>query len=468
MMRRGFWMLVGFGLILALLPGHTLTAQGSLQCSTRKLVSAPYPGFVGPDYANVAFTSAAAIYVTSGSDPAQSSLWAQPLDGGSPRRLNDGLPGGLAYGYEVSPDGTQVVFAQRLTGSDPFRLYTVPVDGSQTPVLLPNRDPRFDRSRVDSGFFRFTPDGARLVVLYRDEISQGIASVDLARNELKILDNGTVILGPFVFLDVTDQWVAYASARSLDSPESQVLYTVPVDGSRLLVPLDRFEIDPRAAALAGDQVVYQRSGTGEIYAVPLDGSAPPRRLENAPSPWRPPDYKYNLFYAVPGDPFVVYLAPDERGPAHRVVRLNVETGQVITLGPPVNRLSWVPWRHPAPLGAASIPTIFGGRLVVYVSQNIGSRWVTYLAPLDGSALPVALEQAGSPLELSTIHVSPSQDRILFESPFSLKLLWLDHEILTPVDLPYGWIMDARFLSNERIAYSVHTGTTESVYILDCR
>src|SRR5262245_13876641 len=132
----------------------------------------------------------------------------------------------------VSPDGAQVVFMVPETTSSPSRLYSVPIDGSSPAKLLDTPVPNFALS------------SAHLRAVYRAENAE-------SKLELRS-----------VLLDDSQPPV------TLNAP-------LPVNGS-----VSVFAITPDV-----NRVVYRanqlQAGVNELFLVPVDGSAPPVRLNGS-------------------------------------------------------------------------------------------------------------------------------------------------------------------------------------------
>jgi dipeptidyl aminopeptidase/acylaminoacyl peptidase len=100
-------------------------------------------------------------------------LYLQPLDGGAPRPLT---PEGVASAWHpVAPDGGTVA----AVGPD-GRLTLYPVDGAAVPRAVAAAEPG-ERP------FRFTPDGASLLVFREGELPSAIHALDLATGKRRLL-----------------------------------------------------------------------------------------------------------------------------------------------------------------------------------------------------------------------------------------------------------------------------------------
>jgi hypothetical protein len=215
-------------------------------------------------------------------------LRSAPLDGSSPSVLIDA---GSVVGFVVRA-ADERAFYIRAFGSPLFELWTMPADASAAPVRLnPTLAPEGD---VDD--FRLTPNGQRVVYVADQDVNNvrelysvpadGGASVQLSGS---MTAGGDIVASEFLISPDGARVVYLADQSANDVFE---LYSAPIDGSQPAVRLH--------PALSGGQDV--RSGVAlitpdsrtvvfaaelntdlvvELFAAPIDGSAPPVRL-NAP------------------------------------------------------------------------------------------------------------------------------------------------------------------------------------------
>lgn len=469
-MYRKWWIVAV--LLLALWPGPKLAAQEPIQCSTRELLSVPNPNSRTPGLFSVTVTSTEAVFLTyPPEDRSRLDLNVIALDGESPARQISADPEAGVVGYEVAPDGSQVVFMQHVSDQDAVRLYVVPLDGSTPPRLLPDRDPRYRRPSESVYSFGFTPDGSHVILHYRGDLAQGLASIDLAAGELKILDNDITLTGIEIFWDATNDRVIYTGPQLQSHYESQMLYSVPVDGSTLPVRLDAGNrgVVPQAVAIAGDQVVYQVvTGPSDqdtaLYLVPLDGSAPPRPLD-VPTPWWPPDNHAPLLSATADGRYILYVAYiSSGGGTLRAVTLDVATGKAQAF-----RLPIAENYHFVPIRTGSLALAGDGNRAIFSFLDTFDRWQKILFVPDNRPDPIWLEQAGSILDVSRILLSPSMQQVLYVGEFSLKLMPLGESQRTLLTLSgaQGRVDQAWFVAENQIVYVIETSSHNTLYVMDC-
>src|SRR5690606_39504840 len=96
--------------------------------------------------------SAAAIFRVSG------QLFSVPIEGGTPVRLNRTLPaGGIVFSFQLSPDGSTVVYNADQDTDNVREIYSVPVAGGTVTRLNAPMTP--GGNSVSPG--RISPDGDR-------------------------------------------------------------------------------------------------------------------------------------------------------------------------------------------------------------------------------------------------------------------------------------------------------------------
>lgn len=255
------------------------------------------------------------------------SLLGVPLDGSQP--ATDLFTGPLLADFKIAPDSARVLYRFALPGGNPYDLYSIPIDGSSGAVSLSSMIPQ---GFNDVYLYEITPDGSRVVFSTEDNTLNSIAVDGVPGNDLRIggiwstfltfelssdgasvvymdgghassapVDGGSAPIsldGPltpyfgsvdFATLSPDAGTVIYAS--DVRSPNRFELYSVPTDGSRAPVRLSGSIVsggtvvfdwappvvspDSTTVVYLADQEVDQRF---ELYSVPIDGSAAPARL----------------------------------------------------------------------------------------------------------------------------------------------------------------------------------------------
>lgn len=407
----------------------------SYRYSTQGLFSAPLlggtpvsltepPGMQGEPWTllHVAIdpTGARAVYVYADYDH---HLVSVPVDRSQPPLDLTGPVAypGVAPEFVLTPDGTRAVFVAVLERPEVEALYQVALDGTFGPLPLVPFLP--EHSDVDAGL-RLTPDGTRLVLvadLENDEVFE-LWSASLAFERVEPLrrlsakpvpggDVGRAVLPsvgggrqPQFALDPAGRRVVYRADQELD--EVQELFSVPLDGRappvRLNAPLGPgqgvalfgFRIAPDGAHVAyvADQ---ETPGVLELFAAPLDGSAPPWKLGGP---------------GVPGGD--VWLHP--RDGAARSLAFTPDGRRVVFLGDlrtdGVVELFVVPVDGSTPARVLNAPLGPGGNVaspshVPFLLSPDGTR-VAYLADQD---FDEAFELFVA--ELDPAHVQPAPRRL---------------------------------------------------------
>ncbi|MCX7017212.1 MAG: hypothetical protein NTW86_32390, partial [Candidatus Sumerlaeota bacterium] len=106
-------------------------------------------------------------------DSSHVELYAVPLAGGSPRKLNRPVAPSAhvtgIFGFTLSPQGDRVAYVGTQDTADVLEVYTVPVAGGEIVKLNP---PVVAYGDVNKGYFGFSPDGSH-VVYYADQQVDG-------------------------------------------------------------------------------------------------------------------------------------------------------------------------------------------------------------------------------------------------------------------------------------------------------
>ncbi len=293
-------------------------------------------------------------------------LFSAPLDGSLPAvKLDLALGSGhdVQPGFQLSPDGSWVVYRADRSQDEVFQLFAVPADGSAEPVRLSGELVAGGDVAPD---FQIDPLGAR--VIYRaDSVADErfeLFAVPLDGSSEPLRLNGTLVTGGDVL-----------GSRSPSRPS----FRISSDGTRLVYRADQDE----------DEVA-------ELYGVPLDGSAGAIRLGGPLDLGRAvlegfqltPDGKLVVYVADQDadNVFELYSAPTDRSKdAHKLNGPLVRGGDVV--------LRWY-------LGGESISLPFfqltpDGRSVLYLAdQDTDEAFELYRSSL---ARPAAREAGPAPL-----------------------------------------------------------------------
>ena len=175
------------------------------------------------------------VYRARQDDPTKNELYSVPLTGGAVVKLNDPLGSGVdVQGFLVSDD--RVVFD---IGSS---LYSVPIDGSSSPVPL--------GSSVDH--YKDSPDAARIVYV-GSGLPYGIFSVPVDGGPTSALNGPGGVVQWYFALSSTR--VAYSQVTSSLPPFTIELFSAPIDGSSAAIQLGR---------AAGARVIATAGGADKV------------------------------------------------------------------------------------------------------------------------------------------------------------------------------------------------------------
>ena len=216
-------------------------------------------------------------------------IFSAPIDGSAaPVKLSPSVVGdknvSILCPFQISADGTRVVYQADHDTDGVFEIYSVPVDASSSAVKLNAALP--GGGQVITGEFRISADSSRVVFLADQDVNDVFelysAPLDGSASAVKIsgaLVSGGEVLRGFV-ISPDGSRVVYRADQSVDGAVQ--LYSVLVDGSQAPDLIGGAGIVDRTAlsfviSLDGNDVVYVADQdsleTYELYAVPIDGSA---------------------------------------------------------------------------------------------------------------------------------------------------------------------------------------------------
>lgn len=356
-----------------------------------------------------------AFYLYYANGAGQAELYTAPVDGSAPpRRLNAPLPSG-SYGvglYSVSPDGSRVVYIGRQDSPDADELYSAPADGSAPPTKL-NGPLTAGGNILD---FLITPDGSRVVFRadyrFNDVFELGSVPIDGSAPPTRLssaLVGGGDVQQNYQITPDGSRVVYRADALVDDLFE---LASVPLDGSappvRLNAPLpaggavfDGFRISPDSSRVLfyGD---LQSDGVDELAIAPVDGGAPSIILNQ---PLVPGGSVQRNFVFTPDSAHVLFVADANTDERHELFTVPVDGGVApLSLSGQPAHGSVYPYVVISPDGA---------RAAYRVTYEGGYTPTLFTVPLDGSAPPL---QRSQPLD--------SGGGISFAANFSPDGVWL--------------------------------------------
>ena len=258
-----------------------------------------------------------------------------PTDGGAAQvKLNGRLvAGGGVLGALLGPDGSRVVYHADQDRNDVFEVFSAPVDGSAGPVKL--SDPS---SFVQLDTVRISPDGTRVAYVADEEANPlfdlfELYTVPIDGSASPVRVSGALVSGGDVEPDFQfspdGSWLVYRADQVLNNRIE--LFSVPADGSlsarRLNTTLanDR-DVKSFGISPDGERVVYIANQNAfqnqELHSVPIDGSSPAVALEAGLTP----GVFVFAFELSPGGGYVVYSARHGSSAA-RLFRVPIAGGE---------------------------------------------------------------------------------------------------------------------------------------------
>ncbi len=454
--------------VLAALLGLGLL-PGRVDAQTRKLsgpLAQPSSGDV-LDY----LVSADGTRVVYRADQAQDGvfeLFSAPADGSAPAvRLNAPLPPGGSIGFltldpfvprafALGASG-RVVYTGDQTTDDVFEIYSVPSDGSASPIRLnPNL-----AAAGDVSSFAISGDG-QFVVYMADQLADGYVNlfrvaVDGSAPATNLTPNHDVNgswFGPRFWLSPDGSAAVFTT-----SPGSydERLWGVPTDGSAAPVQLDAtpstFTItyfDHVSISADGSHVVYEEIEDVDdpilvnLYSIPVDASQPPLQLNLQTL------NVYQLLVEYDGQDRVVYVETSEDS----LYTVKIDGTQRVKLNPPG---STIPFQSFLSSDAANVAfaATTGGSIAIYGAPTDGSQSAVTLvdpAVFNLSVLEVFGSFAvyvaynGPVVGLYAVPVTGSGDPVLLTSLLSAFFPTEEGErylAVTPdgQELVFRWIRD---------------------------
>jgi Tol biopolymer transport system component len=227
------------------------------------------------------------LYVADQDVDNEQHLYRVPTDGSAPpvAIATPSFAGGDVFGHAIAPDDTTVLLVGTLRAAGFAELFKVPLNGSSAPMLM---HPPLVYGDVQS--FDVSPDGAWVVYRSDDNTSleTEVFSVpfDLSAPPVKLsgpLASSLSDVDEFA-ISPNSTHVIYRGDQDLYGVEE--LYSAPIDGSAPAVKVSAPQtfgyailLFPREASFTADgtTLVYKSYPGGsynQIYATPVDGSAP--------------------------------------------------------------------------------------------------------------------------------------------------------------------------------------------------
>jgi Tol biopolymer transport system component len=318
----------------------------------------------------------------------------------------------------ITPDSAQVIYLADQETPEAIELFRAPLDGSQITARM-NETLAVGPIKGDVFDFEFAPGGKRIVYLAdqdEDEVVE-LYSVPTSGRERAVKLNGDLVAGgdvqpgyKYLSNNISPDGSRVVYLADQDTNDVVELYSVPIDGSAPPVKLNgvlgisgdvtAFLIDPpsRRVTFRADPSADERF---ELFSAPIDGSTPAVRLS---APMVPGGALFNHRISADGAR-VVYLADQEVVDLYEL--------------------------YSAPIDGSAAPVKLNGTLAAgggayYYALSQDSRWVAYSAaqeapdredvyvsPIDGSSPPVRLSASAPGIDARDVLFTPDGTRVVF-------------------------------------------------------
>jgi Tol biopolymer transport system component len=198
-------------------------------------------------------------------------IYLTALDGGTVTQLTD--EPGRDYEPDGSPDGNRIVFASQRASGDSSQLHLMDIDGSNVRRLTSSAD---RAERVLDDYAEWSPDGRR-IVFQRTIIPEG----EKPYADIWLIDPETGEETPLTETqdawDSTPSFAADGNAVLFESNRSGTfeLYRMPLDGSETVALTDSEGTEAEAKQSPdGRQVAFvsDRDGDFDVYVMDNDGA----------------------------------------------------------------------------------------------------------------------------------------------------------------------------------------------------
>lgn len=416
--------LARLGLLIALLAGSvSLPSAAPVAPQAYYKLSSDGPLPIGGDVVSFEISANGTYTVyEAGQDIAEvRQLYAVPSDGSQDPVRVSALPDRRRHvvAYAVSPDNARVVYNADQDNEDVRELYSAPLDGSAAPTKLSGEMVENGGLPEYYGGFNISPDGSRVV--YRadqetDEISE-LYSVPVDGSAAAIKLNGTLPAGGGTYsyeISPDSQYVLYTADQETDNVIE--LFRVPLDGSAAPVKLSGplvaggtvsyFKISPDST-----YVVYladqDTDDVSEVYMVPVDGSAAPIKL-NAPLVAGGDVGFSGYFFISPDSQRVIYLADQDTDEVDELYSVPIGGGPPVKLNPPLVPGGEVAWIWDPQISPDS------SRVVYVADQEVVFRDEIFSVPIDGGAA-TKLNGALAGGSVYDFAISPDSSRVAYRA-----------------------------------------------------
>jgi Tol biopolymer transport system component len=346
------------------------------------------------------------IYITGQSGDSGQTLYSVPIMGGAPIKLKPASANSEDIGqYQFTPDGRSIVFRTFHQGypPKPGELFLAPSNGSAAAIKLNGSL----SSNQTVQWFEISPDGQR-VVYGIDELIDN--SGESALYSVPTTGGGGTLLATLVPHHITLYMISADSSRVVYTDQSQklsgeALFSVAITGGAATeldgpakVSFSRFELTRDDRALFWTRSDSE-AGLG-LYSVPIDGSSPAQTLidsgtSDAAYAYLSPDGRYVIYLAAQnGTPTLFSVLASGGSPtplSSQAGSKGVATAEYIGISPDSQR-------------------------VIYLGDAQSSQLQLFSVPIVGGAAPAQLSdpaQHNGTITPSDIMFTPSGQRVLY-------------------------------------------------------
>ena len=418
-----------FGIVLsAFFMASSITSQTSLaqdelgdpvQISAPQVVFGDVASFqVSPDNSRV-------VYIADQRIDGVNELFSVPIAGGSAVRLNDNLPtDGNVDGFLISPDGSRVVYFADQNTDEVDELFSVSITGGLPIRLNPNLVSGGDvLGNVFSTGFEISPDGSRVIYIAYQNINDRfeLFSVPIGGGNTERLNDdlaeGLVDMGVVEFRISPDSSRVIYTADQNDqnsAGDELELFSVPISGGTTTrlnadLPTGGNVVDSSPLISAdSSRVIYiadqNTVGVPELFSVPIAGGEPVPLNSNLVSGGEVTPFGHQI---SPDGSRVIYIADQNTVGVRELFSVPIAGGDVVRLNS-----NLVSGGEVSPFGVQISPD--GSRVIYRADQNINNRFELFSVPITGGVLPERLnENLVSSGQVIGFGISPDASRVIY-------------------------------------------------------
>lgn len=332
--------------------------------------SAGWGGFeITPDGSTV-------LFVAGVRGPFEYDLFSVPIDGSASATLLS-VPTGTVWNDGITCDDAQVVYVQRVSAVS--RLWIAPVDGSQPAIELTSS------AITVQGNLRLSPDDAHAVFIGHDGAQNMLYAVPTDGSGPEVLIGGPIssyssgeLFLPVPQFALTDERVVFRTHATVGLDAQYEIYQRPIDASapatKLNAPLPvNGDVHELQLSADGTRVVFRADvfadDVEELFVVPSDGSTAPVSL-NLPLVAGGDVREFLL-----GRDRAIYRADQEVNETYNVYSVATTGGVPVRLNGGASF---------SDVGASGLQLSPGGLTVVYTAdEDVNGQSELFGAPLDG-------------------------------------------------------------------------------------